>query len=151
MVFSYFFSLFLRENSSNFGTLTSTSREFQIVNLCRKGYLLASESNQLRKRARLRGCYSMKGWFELKIFSSILLVSNWIFQKVGYYRVSKIQVPFLKSYFLLLLGQYFQNLGVHFNPETGDNHIIILADQNSAHIAHTSQMFKITQYFSYLE
>ena len=67
------------------------------------------------------------------------------------YRVSKIQVPFLKSYFLLLLGQYFQNLCVWFNPGTGDNHIILLVDQNSAHIAHTSQMFKITQYFSYLE
>ena len=40
------------------------------------------------------------------------------------YRVSKIQVPFLKSYFVLLLGQYFQNLGVHFNPKTGDNHCI---------------------------
>ena len=67
------------------------------------------------------------------------------------YRVSKMQVPFLKLYFLLLLGQYFQNLCVWFNPGTGDNHIILLVDQNSAHIAHTSQMFKITQYFSDLE
>ena len=42
-------------------------------------------------------------------------------------------------------------IGVCFNPETGDNYIILLEDQNSAHIAHTSQMFKITQYFSYLK
>ena len=89
----------------------------------------------------------------LQNLTKIVVTGDQLFNFQLYLSVShfKIQVPFLKSYFLLLLGQYFQNLGVHFNPETGDNHIILLADQNSAHIAHTSQMFKITQYFSYLK